>query len=314
MNIAITGSNGYVGNFLAEHLSGKGHKVTGIDLASMPRQREYKNFTFERCDIRDKAKIEGILARDKVTHVIHLAFLMDPQHDRGFEYDADVNGSKSIFDAAVKAKAKKFIHFSSASAYGGFKDNKPWITEDQPLRPRDWAYAQHKKIAEEYYNSNNKKTKLVQFRMCTAVGPSYYKPGGVVATLVKAPVSIALDGKDTELQFIHEDDVKRLTELVLNDSKIEGTYNLSPDSYATTKQLVPNKILIPIPKLLFKAIISLLWNLRIISVSPTSVNLVAHGIVISTKKLMQRYNYKFQYTTKEAFLDAVEKRRKNGTL
>ena len=54
--------------------------------------------------------------------------------------------------------------------------------------------------------------------------------------------------------------------------------------------------------------------MRIISVSPTSVNLVAHGIVISPKKLMKRYSYTFLFSTKGAFFDAVEKRKKGGTL
>ena len=41
---------------------------------------------------------------------------------------------------------------------------------------------------------------------------------------------------------------------------------------------------------------------------------MAYGIIVSPKKLMARYSYTFKYSTKEAFLDAVEKRKANGTL
>lgn len=315
--ILITGSNGYVGNFLAEYLTKKGYAVIGLDKHSDPRQKSYKNFAFHACDVREKEKLKKIFLEEKPTHVIHLAYLMDPQHSRKFEYDVDVHGSLNVFEAANETKAvKQFIHFSSTSAYGGFPDNKPWITEEQALRPRDWVYAQNKKIVEEAYAKSPKRKglKVINVRMCTAVGPSYYKSGGVVKTLAKSPLGLFLDGKDTILQFIHEDDVKSLIELIINDDSVEGTFNLAPDSYAATKELNPQKIFLRIPKMLFKGALLILWSLHLSPVSPTSVNLVAHGIVASPKKLMGRYNYKFKYSTKEAYGHAVRERMKNGTL
>lgn len=319
MRIAITGSAGYVGNFLAEHLCGLGHRVVGLDLQSPDFQKGYRDFRFVRCDVRDRALLDRVLAEEKITHVIHLAYLMDPQHDEAFERDVDVNGSQNVFLAAHGTPSvRQFIHFSSASAYGGFPDNPLWIPEEAPLRPREWVYAQGKKEVEEFFERFSKRPdfKLVTFRMCTAVGPSYFKPGGVVVTLTKSPFGLILDGKDTLLQFIHEDDVKALVDLVLKDEAAEGTFNLAPDSYSPTRELNPNpkKIFLRLPKALFKAAIALLWNLRLSDVSPTSVDLVAHGIVVSPKKLMDRYGYKFRYSTKEAFFDAVDRRRRNGTL
>ncbi|MCX5795572.1 MAG: NAD-dependent epimerase/dehydratase family protein [Elusimicrobia bacterium] len=319
MRIAITGSAGYVGNFLAEHFCARGHRVLGLDLQSLPCQGSYRDFRFVACDVRDQALLAKVLAEEEASHVIHLAYLMDPQHDKAFERDMDVNGSRSVFLAAHAAPSvRQFVHFSSASAYGGFPDNPLWLTEEAELRPRDWVYAQNKKTVEESYARFPKRPdfKLVNFRMCTAVGPTYFKPGGVVSTLAKSPFGLILDGRDTVLQFIHEDDVKALVELVLQDEAAEGTFNLAPDSYAPTRELNPNprKIFLRIPKALFKAVISVLWELRLSAVSPTSVDLVAHGIVVSPRKLMDRYGYKFRYSTEEAFFDAVAKRRRNGTL
>lgn len=317
IRIAITGSNGFVGNFLCEYFSDKGISVTGIDLKSSKRQRNYLNFKFIKCDIRNRTRLNEILSTNKITHVIHLAYLMDPQHDKKFEYDVDVNGSIAVFKAANEtASVKQFIHFSSASIYGGWKDNPLWIEENHPPKPRDWEYAQNKKIVEEYYFNFQKRKdlKLVNLRMCTAVGKSYFKKGGVVKTLHSSPLGLLLDGKDTFIQFIHEEDVKRIIELVVNDKTVEGIFNLAPNSCATTMHLNPRKIFIKCPKKIFKAIISILWNLRIISISPTSVNLIAHSIIVSPKKLMQRYNYKFLHSTKSAYDAAVRERIKNGTL
>ncbi len=317
MNIAITGSNGYVGNFLVEYFSKKGNNVIGLDIASMDRQKTYKNFKFVKCDVRNKALVKKTFEKEKITHIFHLAYLMSPQHNRKFEFDVDVNGSKNVFEAANEVKTvKQFIHFSSASIYGGWPYNPLWIVEKSPRNPRDWVYAQNKKIVEDYYFNFKKRKdlKLVNFRMCTAVGPSYYKGGGVVKTL-SGPIGLLLNGKDTLLQFIHEDDVNKIVELTVK-KKIEGVFNLAPDSYSITKELNPNpkKIFIPFPKILFKLIVSILWYTRIAPISPTSVNLVAHGVVVSPKKLMKALDYRFKYSTKEAFFDAVKKRKKNKTL
>lgn len=319
MRVAITGSAGYVGNFLAEHLCARGHRVLGLDLRSPPCQKSYRDFRFAACDVRDRTRLDRLFAEEQITRVIHLAYLMDPQHDEAFERDVDVNGSKNVFLAAQKTPSvRQMVHFSSASAYGGFPDNPLWITEDAPLRPRDWVYAQGKKEVEEFYAAHPGRPdlKLVNLRMCTAVGPTYFKRGGVVSTLARSPFGLILDGKDTLLQFIHEEDVKALVELVLGDEGAEGTFNLAPDSFFPTRELNPNpnKIFLRLPKGLFKSVISWLWHLRLSEVSPTSVDLVAHGIVISPRKLMDRYGYKFRYSTKEAFFAAVEERRRNGTL
>jgi UDP-glucose 4-epimerase len=317
--ILITGSNGYVGNFLVEHFCRKGIPVVGLDLASMDRQKEYPNFHFVKCDVRDRQTVERAFREENPTHVIHLAYLMDPQHDTAFEYDVDVNGSKAVFETAEAAPSvRQFIHFSSASIYGGWPENPLFITEERRPDPRDWVYARNKQIVEDYYFSYPRRPdlKLVNYRMCTAVGPTYYKPGGVVAVLAKTPVGLMLDGKAAEIQFIHEDDVKSLTELIVDDPEIEGIFNLAADSYSDAREMNPSpkKLFLKLPKWLFKGIIAALWYSRLSDVSPTSVNLVAHGIVVSPKKLADRYGYKFKYSTKEAFFDAFEKRQKNGTL
>lgn len=317
IRIAVTGSNGFAGNFLCEYFSEKGFSVVGLDLKSNKRQKKLFNFKFLKCDVRNQDLLKQIFVEHKITHVLHLAYLMDAQRDKNFEFDVDVNGSKAVFIAANESKSvRQFVHFSSTSIYGGWKDNPLWISENHPLRPRDWVYAQNKKIVEDFYFGFQKRRdlKLVNLRMCTAVGPSYFKKGGVVKVLHSSPVGLFLDGKDTFVQFIHEDDVKRILDLVVNDKNVSGTFNLCSDSYASARQLNSKKIFLNFPKKLFKLIISLLWHLRIASISPTSVNLVAHGIIASPKKIVEKYDYRFLYSTKSAYDATVRERIKNNTL
>lgn len=319
MKILITGSSGYVGNVLASYFAKKDIEVIGCDLDLMPRQKDLENFKFYKLNVTDKQAVSDLIKKETPTHVIHLAYLMDPQHDAEFERKVDVDGSMNIFHACNNTPSvKQLLLFSSTSAYGGHPDNPVGITEDTPLNPVDYVYGIHKKTVEEHYRKEQKRDdlKIPIVRMCTVVGPNYYKKGGVVATFSKAPVAMALDGRDTKLQWLHEDDLTALVDLILNDPEIDNTYNLVPDDHTTIKTMAKahGKKVLNIPMWLFKSIISILWTLRLSSVSPPQVRLIKYGIAASAHKIKKRYNYVFKYNSLEAFNDAVDKRRQNGTL
>lgn len=316
MKVLITGSSGYVGRVLSRHLSEKGSDVIGLDVK---RNDELANdqFHFIECDVTDNEKIEKVINDNKPTHVIHLAYLMNPLHNVKREYEIDVEGSKNVFKAAIgNNSVKQFIQMSSTSAYGGWPDNKLWLKEDAPLRPRGYRYGINKKEVEEYmeYFRRRIKLKLVILRMCTAVGPSYHKKGGVVSLLAKSPVLTKISNRYAEVQFIHEDDLTAIFDLILRDPKIEGTYNLAPDSYARTRALSKARVAVPVPLFLMKGITSILWSLHLASMRAPAIELSTYGIVADPRKLMKRLNYKFKYSTKEAYFEVVEKRKKKGTL
>lgn len=308
MKILITGASGFIGNYLVDFFTSKGIEVIGIDINHYKFQK-YKNYNFERVDVRDYLKLNEIVERYRPTHVIHLAYVMIPKHNKKNEDDIDVGGSKNIFIAANNCSAvKQFILFSSASIYGGNSDNPAWITEDAKIRPGEWVYAQNKAITEYFYSNFEKRDslKVVIFRMCTGCGPSYFKGKGLVRLLKHSPIGLLVNGTDMNMQFIHEDDVKNLINLVVRDRDIEGVYNLAPDSFATTKELSPNpKLFIKVSEKRIKKIFSIIWKLRVAKISPTSVSLITYGIVVSPKKIMDRYNYKFLYSTKEAFYNSI---------
>ncbi|MGA1873705.1 MAG: NAD-dependent epimerase/dehydratase family protein [Thermoplasmatota archaeon] len=317
MKVLVTGSSGYVGMVLSRHLSERGVEIVGIDVKENNAWKGNDRFRYIDCDVTDRKLVEDVLKREQPTHVIHLAYLMNPVHNKKREHEIDVEGSKIVFKAAIGTKSvKQFIEMSSTSAYGGWPDNKLWIKESAPLRPRGYRYGINKKEVEEYLEYFRKRTriKLVILRMCTAVGPSYHKKGGVVSLLAKTPVLTKINNRYAEVQFIHEDDLTAIFDLILKDPHIEGTFNLAPDSYATTGQLSRAKIRIPVPLFLMKGITSGLWALHLSSMRSPAIELSTYGIVADSKKLMKRLNYRFRYGTKEAYFNTVKERRKKGTL
>lgn len=310
MKLLITGSGGFVGNFLAKYFSEKGVSVAGIDLKHHDFQN-YDNFTPYDCDITSSKDVSRVFNKEKPTHVIHLAYIMDPIHNRELENRVDYDGSVNVFESAKEVgSVKQLIFFSSPRIYGGRLCNPLWINERQPFNPEDELYALNKVKVEDYYNQKKSGTdiKVVILRMCSACGPSYFKKGGVVNILLRAPVFPLINGTDIYIQLIHEDDVKKIIEMIINDNEVEGVFHMAPPSYATQRELSPNpKLFLPVPKWFIANVIKLLWKLRLGNVSPGYVNLISHSLVVSPYKLMKRYNYKFQYSTKDAFYNTVNK-------
>ncbi|MFW3146905.1 MAG: NAD-dependent epimerase/dehydratase family protein [Thermoplasmatota archaeon] len=317
MKVLVTGASGYVGMVLSRHLSESGMEVVGLDVAENNAWKGNDNYGYIECDVTDRSGVQEIFRKEKPTHVIHLAYLMNPLHNVKREHEIDVEGSKNVFKAAIGTKSVgQFIQMSSTSAYGAWPDNKLWISEEAPLRPRGYRYGINKREVEEYMNyfGSRTKLKLVILRMCTAVGPSYHKKGGVVSLLAKTPVLTKISNRYAEVQFIHEDDLTAIFDLILRDPSLEGTFNLAPDSYATTRELSKAKLAVPVPLFLMKAATSVLWSLHIASMRAPAIELSTYGIVADPNKLMKRLNYRFKYGTKEAYFRAVEERKSRGTL
>lgn len=311
MKILITGSGGFVGTILVRYFSEQGIEIHGIDIVRQSFQK-YDYFKFHYCDITEKDNVDNIVKQIQPTHVIHCAWLMKPQHDLDYEFKVDVTGSKNIIDAAFSCSTlKQFLFFSSASVYGGKRSNPIGIKEDKLPVPGEWVYAQNKVIVERYLGSCKKPTgvKVVIVRMCTACGPSYFRKDGLVDLLAGSKIGLLIDGRDIMMQFIHEDDLAAVVGKIVKNSSIEGLFNFAPDEFAWCHTLKCGfKLFIPIPKLIFRIILSILWYLKIGEYSPMSTQLLAESIVVTSKKLQQRLNYKFSYSTKAAFFDDAQKR------
>jgi UDP-glucose 4-epimerase len=317
VRVLITGSSGYVGGVLARHFTAAGAEVIGLDLAPDADWTRHPRFRFRRCDVTRREALADAFAEARPTHVIHLAFLMNPIHDARREHEIDVEGSVNVLEECDRrASVRQLVLLSSTSAYGAWPGRPPWIPEDAPLRPRDYRYGQHKKEVEARYAGHPRRPslRLVILRMCTAVGGTYHKAGGVVALLANAPLLPRFEGRHCELQFIHEDDLTALFDRIVHDDEVEGTFNLAPDSFATTRELVPGRRFVPVPLRLARGVARVLWNLHLADVMPSAMDLSTWGIVADPARLVRRYGYAFKFGTLEAFREAVRERREHGTL
>jgi UDP-glucose 4-epimerase len=305
MKVLITGSSGSLGGMIASSLITKKIPVIGIDIRESAENKPGEYFSFYNCCITDKEGLEAIFKKEEPTHVIHLACTFNKVRDRQKEHFIDIGGSTNILELSDKTTSvKQLIYSSSTAAYGAHNDNPEWIKETNPLRPGKYRYGVNKKLIEDIYSQTPVRDdlRIVFCRICTVIGPTFKKPASVVSILLKLPW-LPKFVRENKVQFLHAEDFVSLISLIISDEQIKGIYNVSPDSYAVAKDLVPGKKFIGIPVFVITMGLVILWHLKILNLEPAAIKASMHPILLDPAKIISRFNYKFKFSATEAFED-----------
>ncbi len=307
MRVLITGSSGYLGSLLTNFLISKEIAVTGIGLSKYPNTADSSYFKYYSCDVVDRDKLALIFQEENPTHVIHLASTFNKVRDRKREFSVDISGSKNIIEISdATPSVKQLIYSSSAVVYGGHSGNPEWLPESYPLQPGKYRYGINKSIVEEMMTSISlrKNLHVVTLRICQITGPSYPGNSNFLKLLLKSPILPRLC-MNNKIQLLHEADFLSIMTRIITDEDIEGIFNVAPDSYAEILDLAPNKIYLPLPVFFISGILWILWHLRLMNLESVSVNTGIFPIIIDPAKLMKRLDYKFRYSTVDAFSETM---------
>ncbi len=119
MNIFITGATGLLGQALTHHLLDKGAQVTA--LVRNPEKAEklgliHENLQLLEGDLSDRELLaEGMQG---CTHVFHLAALIGVWAPANAFHEVNVQGTRNVMDAALKAGVKRVVKTSTAGIIG----------------------------------------------------------------------------------------------------------------------------------------------------------------------------------------------------
>ena len=179
MSIAlITGSSGHVGSNLIRELSKQDYKIRCIDFDG--DYRAYEGFDVEviKGDITNKDSLRSVFKN--VDIVFHTAALINL--DRRYEKQirqVNVEGTRNVCEAAVKAGVKKLIHFSSVDAFYRFPIEEPLLEsrsliDDPNAVPYDLSKADGQKIVLKFCEKDLDASII---HPTSIVGPNDFKPG-----------------------------------------------------------------------------------------------------------------------------------------
>lgn len=310
MKVLITGSAGYLGTVILNHLSSSGYETVGLDLNESAEGQGAAG-RFYRCDITDRQAVSRIIAGECPEAVLHFAGTTNRVRSRKKEYEIDIGGSRNLIEAARQTPSvRKFIYSSSAAVYGATSRKEQWLDESVQVNPGRYRYGINKKLTEEMLFSANGISDLsvTALRICTVVGPLYSRPRSVVSILMRLPV-LPASFRDTRVQFMHEEDFAELIVRILEEKEICGVYNLAPDSCTVVSEVVPEERFRRFPCRLLLPVMWLLWHLRVVNLQPAGLNYCLYPVVLDATRLAQRVDYHFRFTSSEAFLATVRKNR-----
>lgn len=294
--ILITGAAGYIGHQLGNRLAAD-YYVIGTDI----RSREGLNFPLEILDVRDP-KLSQLLSAHRITHVVHLASVLQASKDRERDYDIDVNGTRKVVESCIKAEVQHLTVTSSGAAYGYHPDNPEWIDEDDALRGNpEFAYSDHKRQVEELladYRDQQPQLKQLIFRPGTVLGA---ETRNQITQLFLGPRLLAIRGSASPFVFIWDQDVIAAMEQGIRESRY-GRYNMAGDGALTMQEIADrlNKPLITLPASIVKfGLLIARWSGK--AVGPEQVNFLRYRPVLSNRRLKEEFGYRLQKTSAETF-------------
>ena len=302
LRIAITGAAGYIGTRLLERLERESQveRVLAMDVRPLPRPYSSK-VVFRRNDVTKP--LDGVLKADEVDVLVHLAFILEPGHDRDAVRNVNVFGMSNILEAAERARVSHILYFGSTTVYGAHADNPPELIERSPLRPvHGFQYGEDKVASESRlveYDRGHSDVALTILRGCPVLGPN---ADNFIARAYSKPFLLGIAGHDPPLQFIHEDDITDvITRCVLE--RIPGLYNVAGDgvlAWETVCQILGRR-LVRLPANLVYGLTHASWALRLQSdASGSGLEFVRYPWIVSTEKIQRELGVRFRYSSEEA--------------
>ncbi|HWC49687.1 MAG TPA: NAD-dependent epimerase/dehydratase family protein, partial [Solirubrobacterales bacterium] len=144
LKVAVTGPTGEIGKPLLEELERRAEVGDVLGMARSPfdpAEEGWEKVTYRRGDILDRGALAALF--DGADVAVHLAFAIFGSRDETRQ--VNLQGTRNVFEAAIKAGVKRLVYASSVAAYGFHPENPQPLSEDVPARGSDSFYYSRQK-------------------------------------------------------------------------------------------------------------------------------------------------------------------------
>ncbi len=231
----VTGATGAVGPLLVQDLVRRGYR-TRVLVRELHRGMFPETVEVFRGCLSDRQIVqEATKGADVIFHLAAKLHIVNPKPEERVEYrDVNVEGTRTLVDAAESAHVHRFIYFSTIAVYGKGKSGI-LFDEDFPIGPDSW-YAETKAEGEEIVLS---RIPGVVLRLGAVYGS---RMKGNYPRLVRAlarGLFVPIGNGTNRRTVVHEMDVVSATVLAAESPRAVGrVYNITDGQVHPLKAIV----------------------------------------------------------------------------
>jgi UDP-glucose 4-epimerase len=254
LKVAVTGPTGEIGKPLLAELERRDEVGAIVGMARRPfdpAEEGWKKVTYRRGDILDRGSLAALF--DGADVAVHLAFAIFGSREETRK--VNLQGTRNVFEVALKVGVKRLVYASSVAAYGFHPDNPQPLTEEVPARGSAGFYYSRQKaelegLLDELLPDSD--VEAYVFRPCIVAGPraTMLIEQVVDAVRVGDPVPLLRKGVEklplvkpilpdpgVPIQLVHHDDVARAMAAAISGDGSPGAYNLAGEGKLTMSDI-----------------------------------------------------------------------------
>lgn len=308
----ITGGAGFLGINLIRYLVDKGQRVTSLDIVPFRQREVHEGFQAISGDVRDRSVVER--AMEGVELVVHAAAAL-PLYPARDIYTTNVEGTRTVLEAAYKRDIERVIHISTTAVYG-IPDHHP-VTEAYPLSgvgPYGMSKARGEEVCLEY---RSRGMCIPILRPKSFIGPERLGVFALLYEWASEGRNFPILGRgDRPYQYLHVEDLCEAIWLcvTLPREAVNDTFNLGAGEFGSPRsdfQAVLDragfgKKVISLPEGPAVSALRILQRLGLSPIYPWIYETIGKESVVSIEKAERGLGFRPKYSNRSALIRNFE--------
>lgn len=310
--VAITGTTDFLGALLLKALLNAPWCGRVIALDAFPPAMHHPKVIYHPLQLEHmeaETGLAALLRHHRCTTFIHAALPVRPMRSLERSHEILSVATMYLLHAVAEAQVKHLILASTAEVYGAKPTNPNLITEEAPRHAgRGNPFLKDKIEVEEqfeHYADQHPDAIVTILRACTILGET---STSLQARFIHQRVVPTVAGYDPLIQFVHEHDVVRAYESVIQHPRA-GIYNIVGEGVVPLSKAIAmaGKTALPIPSPLLYVAADMLWQASVSPVPSANLDFLKYSCVADGAKATRDLKFTPVYNTEEtllSFLDA----------
>jgi nucleoside-diphosphate-sugar epimerase len=279
-----------------------------------PAELGLRKTEYRQGDVLDPDAVAELVAEADV--VVHLAFIIMGGHEETRRINLE--GSRNVFEAAARSRARRLVYTSSVAAYGFHRDNPQPITEVVPARgtSRHYYSAQKAELEATLFEATaGSQLDTYVLRPCVVAGPDALAMLEAIPWPVRRSPLTVLPDPGTRFQLVHHDDVASALVAAVRGAGGPGSYNLAGPGELSAADLARELgwLRIPVPHATLR-LAAAGTALPLVPAKAEWLNAFSVPVLMSSDKARKEFRWKPRHDAASTLAATVAAARERGLV